>query len=175
MHRLHFNWTFWKDDFSEKNASKTQFESNLLELDSCGTIEDFWSAFSKLPSLELLQQKKITLHFMRKGIKPMWEDPKNVDGGTITIKCKKEDTSKIWKEALVLAISGEESLMHTVGEITGISISMKKSNNLLIIWLNSTNTNYHDVVTNYILNTFTMLKMEDVNWRENNTHASFSN
>ena len=50
--------------------------------------------------------KNCMLFLMRDGINPMWEDPKNKDGGCFSFKVSNKDVAKVW-EQLSYAIVGE--------------------------------------------------------------------
>lgn len=58
---------------------------------------------------------------MRKGIEPIWEDPKNSEGGTFTIKMDHSKGYEIWS-SFVMHILGE-TLTEEMQDINGISVS----------------------------------------------------
>ena len=59
--------------------------------------------------------------FMRQGIDPMWEDVKNENGGTFTIKIAHEHGYDLWK-LIMLSIVGE-TFCDDMQYINGVSIS----------------------------------------------------
>ncbi|BFU20606.1 translation initiation factor 4e, putative [Entamoeba histolytica HM-1:IMSS-B] len=173
-HPLAFCWTFWVDNFNDKNGTFEEYIDNLKEIVSCNSIESFWKAFGCLPSLELLQDQKVSIHFMKDGIKPCWEDKENENGSTITIKCEKEATSRIWKEFLIDIISNQEKQLLDYGIVNGISVSIKKSNNLIVVWTKTTSIIIQNQIINYLITRFPELKEEDVFFKENKQHSSFA-
>ena len=174
QHPLSCQWTFWKDETTQKNVSFEDYITNLKELSSCTSIESFWKSYAELPSLELLQDQKIMISFMKNGIKPLWEDLRNQNGSTITIKCHKNETAQLWKLLLVNVISNQpnEFITHTL--INGVSVSMKRDNNILSLWINSTNAKQQSNAVKWILSLFPQLKQEDVIVKENKHHQSYS-
>lgn len=58
---------------------------------------------------------------MRKGIEPIWEDPKNSNGGTFTVKMPHQKGYDTWT-SFVAAMLGE-SLVDNMSEINGMTIS----------------------------------------------------
>ncbi len=80
--------------------------------------------------------KNCMLFLMRDGINPMWEDPKNKDGGCFSFKISNKHVAKVW-EKLSYSLVGEtlttnEKMLNT---ITGITISPKKSFCIMKVWL----------------------------------------
>lgn len=47
-------------------------------------------------------EQNSNLHFFKRGIQPLWEDPANKDGGkwVLTIKADTERLSKAWQEVV---------------------------------------------------------------------------
>jgi len=107
--KLQNAWSFWHDKFIGPNQSVEDYEKNLQELFSFSTIQGFWTCFNNLPTPDKLKAKS-SYHMMKTGIRPIWEDPNNADGGFWAMRVKKEDTTKVWKE-LVLAVIGEQFSM----------------------------------------------------------------
>ena len=76
------------------------------------------------------------LFAMRKGITPMWEDPKNRNGGCFSFKVINKYVPSVWK-SLLYALCGE-SLCNDPkynSIINGITISPKKNFCIIKIWL----------------------------------------
>ncbi|EGC40198.1 hypothetical protein DICPUDRAFT_25523 [Dictyostelium purpureum] len=96
------------------------------------TVEDFWSYYSHMirPVDEFSQLSDI--YFFKEGIKPIWEDAENRDGGKFVVKTRRNYTSKWWED-LLLAFIGEQ--VDDVENINGIVISFRANdNNLIGIW-----------------------------------------
>ena len=93
---------------------------------------------------------------MRDNIKPVWEDPENVDGGCWSYKITKRDAYRAWIE-LSTALIGETILNTNTTEINGISISPKKGFCIIKIWNN--NSKYSD--TKFIVNTIPYIVNEE--------------
>lgn len=72
---------------------------------------------------------------MRQGVKPTWEDPVNRDGGCFTWKVEKEDVLSAWENMCMLFVSGDLNQVFDRFGFNGISISPKKTNNILKVWL----------------------------------------
>ena len=82
--------------------------------------------------------KNCMLFLMRDGINPMWEDPKNKDGGCFSFKVANKNVAKVW-EKLSYAIVGESITKNEemLVLVNGITISPKKSFCIIKIWLSS--------------------------------------
>lgn len=77
--KLNDKWIIWKHETTNTNWKLESF-INIWEVN---TIEDFWKFFSNLNSVNF---KTNTIYFMRNGITPLWEDVKNRNGGTCSIR-----------------------------------------------------------------------------------------
>jgi translation initiation factor 4E len=75
-HPLQHSWTLW---YLEPDRSKS-WELNLNKVSTFNTVEDFWSLFNhiKQPS-EVKMGSDYSL--FKEGVRPMWEDPANKQGG----------------------------------------------------------------------------------------------
>ena len=85
--------------------------------------------------------KNCMLFLMKNDVTPLWEDPKNIKGGCFSFKVNNKNVVSSWKR-LVYCIVGNTITKDTklLNNITGITISPKKSFCIVKIWL--TNCDY---------------------------------
>ena len=80
--------------------------------------------------------KHCMLFVMRDGITPMWEDPKNRNGGCFSFKVANKLVPAVWK-TLFYALCGETLTVNREHSrlLNGITISPKKNFCIVKIWL----------------------------------------
>ncbi len=97
-----YAWAFYHD----KHSNSGNYEGRLtLMKDEIITAKPFWEVLNSFP-LERLQLKD-SVHFFKRGVKPVWEDPRNVKGGSWTFRVPKAQAERFWKEVLMMAV-GEQ-------------------------------------------------------------------
>lgn len=112
-HILHSSWTLWFMNGDNKtNGSKNgedRWSSNLVELYTFTTVEDFWCLYSHIQLPAKLRVKNDYMLF-RQGIKPQWEDDNNVKGGAwklvLPSRMRNTDLDRLWLET-VFSMIGE--------------------------------------------------------------------
>ena len=90
---------------------------------------------------ELLNEtivKNCMLFVMRVGITPMWEDPRNRNGGCFSYKVVNKFVPEIWRHLFYL-LCGESLCveMENNKHVNGITISPKKNFCIIKIWLDT--------------------------------------
>ena len=96
---LQYAWTFWHD----KHAEGGSYEGRLTAmLENIVTIKPFWEVHNTFP-LDALKMKD-SVHFFKRGVRPVWEDPRNVNGGAWTFRVPKDKSGQTWLEILLIAI-----------------------------------------------------------------------
>lgn len=82
--------------------------------------------------------KNCMLFAMRSGITPMWEDPKNRNGGCFSYKVINKQVPELWKTLFYL-LCGETLCVEQKHNkhINGITISPKKNFCIIKIWLDT--------------------------------------
>ena len=86
-HKLKDTWILWghlphDTDWSEKS---------YVKIKECNTVETVLALYENLPDNMI---KNCMLFLMRKGIKPMWEDTKNKEGGCFSYKVSNKISTK---------------------------------------------------------------------------------
>ena len=143
-HKLNDNWVLW---FHSPIDSDWGIES-YKEIFKLSTIEDFWGLS------ETLSNKYVSnsmFFLMRNGIKPIWEDEQNCNGGCWSFKISKKDIHKAWNE-LSIALLGETITVskENSNNITGISISPKKAFCIIKIWNRDSKKNKQELLSKKI-------------------------
>ncbi|KFH68067.1 hypothetical protein MVEG_06797 [Podila verticillata NRRL 6337] len=77
------------------------------------------------------------LHWFKKGIKPMWEDPRNKYGGRLTICPPRALLDVVWETVLIL-MAGDVLDHH--GEGTGAVFARRARGDRVEVWLGSDDT-----------------------------------
>ncbi|XP_018023940.1 eukaryotic translation initiation factor 4E type 2 [Hyalella azteca] len=125
-HRLQYVWNLWYSN----RSTKRNYDQNLRQICRFGTVEGFWRCYQWLKRPSYLSLQSI-YHLFKEGIKPMWEFPSNINGGTWKLWVRKGVIDRCW-ENLLLAVVGEQ---FDVGdEICGIVVCVRNQEDTLSIW-----------------------------------------
>ncbi|OAD72163.1 hypothetical protein PHYBLDRAFT_25471, partial [Phycomyces blakesleeanus NRRL 1555(-)] len=103
----------------------------------------FWSVYNNIDGPEKLGFRS-NLHFMRKGIKPIWEDPRNEYGGSFNFKIPKAQSPLAWRDLLVLLI-GERVEGCIDDTVCGVSVSSRQQCDSYQIWTANGHNSAQDV------------------------------
>lgn len=149
--RFKDSWTLYHHDLDNKSWSISSYHiiiKNITDPEQLVAINE------TIPEIIV---KNAMLFMMRNTIQPVWEDPRNCNGGYISFKIINKSVHNIWK-SLVYALCGETLFIdkNINSYVNGISISPKKVFCIIKIWLSD--CQYQDAVLNTILH----LNTEDI-------------
>jgi hypothetical protein len=146
VHKLKTKWKLWAHlpqdpDWTVKSYKKIyQFK----------TIEESVGITEMIPEGLV---KNCMLFIMRDGITPMWEDPKNRNGGCFSYKISNKNVFEVWRDLTYVLIGESLSANVTfVSSVTGITISPKKNFCIVKIWMTNCEHQNPQVVTNDVKN-----------------------
>eukprot|EP00941_MAST-03F_sp_MAST-3F-sp1_P001600 g1600.t1 len=118
---------------------KTEYENMIKPIGTFNTVQSFWANYnhmvrsSELPSVDL--------SVFVEGIKPVWEDEANKNGGRFLIRLKKGLSARCW-ELLLLALVGGQFDVPT-DEICGVNLSIRYNEDIISMWIRTAkNPNY---------------------------------
>lgn len=176
-HKLQYAYSLWYSKrTSGKLANPQAYDQNLKLIGSFHTVESFWSLYSHIARPCDLGSYS-DFHLFKDGIKPMWEDDANKEGGKWIVRLRKGLAARCW-ENLILAILGEQFMVGE--EICGAVISIRLHEDIISVW----NRTAHDQATtvrirdtlrrvlNLPLNTIMEYKAHSESLRD---HSSFRN
>ncbi|KAF2666925.1 translation initiation factor eIF4e [Microthyrium microscopicum] len=142
-------WEFWHDRQDRKKASSPEpaastgdaddnYEDRLVRLSVMSDVREFWEVFNNFDIGNMPLRDSV--HMFHKGVKPVWEDPRNMKGGAWTFRVPKEKAAEFWKNVALMAVG--EKLQAAVAskritfidDICGVSLSVRFTSYLITIW-----------------------------------------
>ncbi|KAJ6763086.1 hypothetical protein OIU79_023765 [Salix purpurea] len=110
--------------------TQTSYEDNIKKIVEFSTVEGFWVCYCHLARPSLLPSPT-DLHLFKEGIRPLWEDSANCNGGKWIIRFKKVVSGRFWED-LVLALVGDQ--LDYSDDICGAVLSIRYNEDILSVW-----------------------------------------
>ena len=131
FHTLSDKWTLWAHLPHDTDWSIGSYK----QIYTLTTVEETIAVTETLPDILV---KNCMLFMMRQGIKPIWEDPKNRNGGCFSYKVSNKQVYTVWKELSYVLLGDSISKNSSfVANVNGITISPKKNFCIIKIWMSS--------------------------------------
>jgi hypothetical protein len=144
FHIFSDKWTLWAHLPHDTDWSINSYK----KIYTVSYVEELIALLETLPDILV---KNCMLFFMRDGIKPTWEDPKNRNGGCFSYKISEKNVFESWKHlSFVIAGNSVSNQSSFVNKVTGITISPKKKFCIIKIWMNDCSNQNPAIVTNEI-------------------------
>ena len=121
------------------NSYKTILKTNKLE--------EYITLMESLPDSMI---NNCMLFVMKNGIKPIWEDELNRNGGCFSYKVSNKQVVKVWKNLAYKLVGNTLFKDNVNGNVNGITISPKKNFCIIKIWLKDC-TNKNPDTINYFM------------------------
>ena len=145
--RYAFWYTISEDIYQippKTKIDKSEYENQIKKIAEFETIEDFWAIFQHLRKPDSCRPG-IEFQLFRYGVKPIWEDDNNKNGGKVTIKLRKDFTTIIWEE-MIFALIGDVLPESIKDEINGIVVASRKDFNKLQIWFKNWSEEKNNII-----------------------------
>ena len=127
-HPLKYTWVVW---YRSPGSKFQDYEKSTNKIAFFSTIEEFWTVYSHLRRPNLLPHVS-DYHFFKQGIRPVWEDKENRNGGKWIVRLKKGVSTRYWED-LLLAIVGDQ--FSEAGEdLCGAVLSIRSNEDVLSVW-----------------------------------------
>jgi hypothetical protein len=132
-YELNDKWNLYYHLPDDKNWDASSYTTILGDIQFA---EEVLAINKSMPEQVIM---RCMLFLMRKGIAPMWEDPKNRTGGCFSYRILNKQVSDVWR-VLLLLCCGETLTTNPIhsNHINGITISPKKNFCIVKIWLDTT-------------------------------------
>jgi len=131
FHNLANRWTLWTHMPHNTDWSIDSYK----RLYTFTTVEETIAITETLPDVLV---KNCMLFLMKEGVMPIWEDPKNRNGGCFSYKVSNKNVCEVWRD-LSYVLTGETISKNVsfVSNVTGITISPKKNFCIIKVWMTS--------------------------------------
>ena len=126
FHQLFDKWTLWAHLPHDTDWSMKSY----IQIFTFQSIEEAIALANILPEKMI---KNCMLFIMRNGIHPLWEDPKNREGGCFSLKISNKNVCEVWKQIMYSTV-GETISKSKKLYINGCTISPKKNFCIIKIW-----------------------------------------
>lgn len=127
-HPLKHSWVVW---YRSPGSKFQDYEKSTQKIATFGTVEEFWAVYSHLKRPNTLPHVS-DYHVFKKGIKPMWEDEENKQGGKWILRLKKGVSTRYWED-LLLAIVGDQ-FAEAGNDLCGAVLSIRNNEDVMSIW-----------------------------------------
>ncbi|XP_049870827.1 eukaryotic translation initiation factor 4E type 2 [Pectinophora gossypiella] len=132
-HKLEYSYWMWfsrRPPARELSTSTTGYGQALRLVGRVASVEQWWGLYTHLARPAELPPLS-DLHLFKLGIKPMWEDPANVNGGKWVVRLRKSQTGRAWED-LCMAMLGEQFMVGA--ELCGVVLSVRFQEDHLAVW-----------------------------------------
>ena len=142
--KLNSEWSIWFHN--EKDNWKL---SGYKKIYTFNTIANFWKFYNNWYKVGGVTNKHFFL--MKNNVTPVWEDPVNINGGCWSFKIQEDNAEELWTD-LSVTLLANKLYNNDNDEILGLSLCLKKNNNVVIkIWNKSSKNNSLKLLNNNIL------------------------
>lgn len=128
-------WLFDANDTTETNET-TFFDKmrKTVRIASLSDLTTYYSRFKK--PKDMLGGCEV--YFFKENIRPLWEDDKNLDGGSFFLHIKKTFANKIWESLLTSMVSEAEPELKL---INGLIMRVLKLEVVFYVWTSKLDKN----------------------------------
>ncbi|KAH9558339.1 hypothetical protein CY35_06G003700 [Sphagnum magellanicum] len=137
LHPLQHRFVFWYTQRTPGIRSRTSYEDNMKKIADFSTVEGFWGCYCHLARPSTLPNPT-DIHLFKEGIRPLWEDAANRNGGKWIIRLKKLVSGRFW-ENLVIAMIGDQ--LDYGDTVCGAVLSIRFGEDILSVWNRNSSDN----------------------------------
>lgn len=131
---------YWNVYFDRHNkaadgaGNDAEYKAELEQLGAqIESVQDFWRYNNNTPVDQIKMRESIYL--FKQGFRPVWEDRRNVLGGSWTLRVPKSAGPDVWTRVQLLAI-GEvlQAALDDDDQLCGVGLSVRFNSHLITIW-----------------------------------------
>lgn len=114
----YWNVYFDRQNKDQKKDDAAEYQAHLEQLGSqIQSVQDFWRYANNTPVDQIKMRESIYL--FKQGFKPIWEDRRNINGGSWTFRVPKSIGPDVWTRIQLLAIGEKLESVLDKGTLAG--------------------------------------------------------
>ncbi|KAI0996676.1 hypothetical protein K3495_g11507 [Podosphaera aphanis] len=124
-------------DRQQKDPNKTGDAIYTDTLERLGSqiesVQDFWRYNNNTPVDQIRMRESIYL--FKQGFQPIWEDRRNVNGGSWTFRVPKANGPNFWTRIQLMAIGEKlQCCLEPGDQLCGVGLSVRFNSHLISVW-----------------------------------------
>lgn len=130
---------YWNVYFDRQQKSTTAaadgtYSATLEQLgEPIQSVQEFWRYNNNTPVSQIKMRESIYL--FKQGFKPIWEDRRNINGGSWTFRVPKEKGPDFWTRVQLMAVGEKlQAVLDTGDQLCGVGLSVRFNSHLISIW-----------------------------------------
>ncbi|CCU75042.1 translation initiation factor 4E [Blumeria hordei DH14] len=130
----YWNIYFDRQQREQVEASNIMYTVTLDRLGSqIESVQDFWRYNNNTPVEQIKMRESIYL--FKQGFQPIWEDRRNINGGSWTFRVPKANGPEFWTRVQLMAIGEKlQSCLEPDDQLCGVGLSVRFNSHLISIW-----------------------------------------
>ncbi|KAK0101300.1 hypothetical protein ONS95_006477 [Cadophora gregata] len=130
----YWNVYFDRQQKEQPKSADGTYTATLEQLGSqIESVQDFWRYNNNTPVDQIKMRESIYL--FKQGFQPVWEDRRNIDGGSWTFRVPKANGPDFWTRVQLMAIGEKlQSCLDTGDQLAGVGLSVRFNSHLISIW-----------------------------------------
>ncbi|KAG9235877.1 translation initiation factor eIF 4e-like domain-containing protein [Amylocarpus encephaloides] len=118
----------------QPKSSDGSYTATLEQLGSqIESVQDFWRYNNNTPVEQIKMRESIYL--FKQGFQPVWEDRRNINGGSWTFRVPKANGPDFWTRVQLMAIGEKlQGCLDLGDQLCGVGLSVRFNSHLISIW-----------------------------------------
>ncbi|KAL4726076.1 hypothetical protein ACLX1H_006753 [Fusarium chlamydosporum] len=127
-------WNVYFDRQAKEGESGDQYHPGLEQLGTqIESVQDFWRYANNTPVGNIGVRE--SLYLFKSGFRPVWEDRRNILGGSWTFRFPKSMGPDVWTRVQLLAIGEKlQSVLDEDDQLCGVGLSVRFNSHLITVW-----------------------------------------
>jgi len=130
----YWNIYFDRPQKDQQKGADGNYTATLEQLGSqIESVQDFWRYNNNTPVDQIKMRESIYL--FKQGFQPVWEDRRNINGGSWTFRVPKANGPDFWTRVQLMAIGEKlQSCLDEGDQLCGVGLSVRFNSHLISVW-----------------------------------------